>query len=616
MSTLYDQAVAARLVGETGQAVALCQEILAEAPEDAPALALMSLSLTELGEVETGREGIRMALSLAPDDWRVTMRAAMIEQGTEQGFQFAQRAAQSGHDSFEAQGYLGSLLVDRGQVEAGIRHLKRAAEIEPRHVGIALKLALAIAVSGDLAEAARLLRAGPPGALEHVEAQRVLMQDSYALGQWADVIQHAETIAKIVPRDQDARLKRAQALRQQSKLSEARSALQDITPGDELAVETARLAFAYREAAAAEKALAVVSDQHPDRPYQAARVAAVRGQIDEAIAFARQALALYPRNVDAAVLLTHLTDGADDAAYQTLAATVDSLRGPSALAARFALGHRFHHEGAFEQAWESWSQANALQADALEAAGACYDPGLIEQHDQQLRTLLDGKEPAAEIAAPRPIFVVGVPRSGLSLVETALAGHPAISAMGPLPYMRQAAETIVRTRKVSLDHIKRTYVAALSARGVAPGQYFVDSQPENDSYLPLLRLLFPGAPVVRVVREARETALSLFRHNLGSGCPYAVNLSTIHHAMAAHLRRWEAEGEAGVTLSYEAFARDLPKGQDELLSQLQIEPEQALPPADVRSALFGSAVPHVRRSSNGVRKAADAYAEQLSAMGW
>ncbi|MEE7546123.1 sulfotransferase, partial [Xanthomonas sp. Kuri4-1] len=129
---------------------------------------------------------------------------------------------------------------------------------------------------------------------------------------------------------------------------------------------------------------------------------------------------------------------------------------------------------------------------------------------------------AAPAADQSPVFVVGFPRSGTTLLEQMLDAHPALCAMDERPFLQGLAERLERGGHAWPDGLGELDDAACDAlrqaywRGVhgvvrpAPGQRLVDKNPLNLLRLPLIHRLFPASPVVLALRHPCDVLLSCY----------------------------------------------------------------------------------------------------------
>lgn len=155
----------------------------------------------------------------------------------------------------------------------------------------------------------------------------------------------------------------------------------------------------------------------------------------------------------------------------------------------------------------------------LELAHASLAEGgqeLEKQRQQEFRKCLAAPLPMAEVAprqdAPRPVFVVGLPRSGTTLVERMLAAHSGIQGLGELVTVRH---WVTSNTPDELGGLADYYTEKLPE--IAEGtQAFVDKMPGNYAYIGQIAQAFPDAVIVNMQRDPRDIALSMWREFFGA----------------------------------------------------------------------------------------------------
>lgn len=160
---------------------------------------------------------------------------------------------------------------------------------------------------------------------------------------------------------------------------------------------------------------------------------------------------------------------------------------------------------------------------------------------------------AAENGRAQPIFIIGFPRSGTTLVEQILGAHPMITAGDELPFIWRLTRILQGTLKSRdkypeclavlkktgqqemLNKLRSYYLVNVESRAIAdPGShYFTDKMPLNETNLGLINLLFPEAPIVHLIRHPLDVVLSTFFTDLthGNFCSYKLETAAFHYRL-------------------------------------------------------------------------------------
>ncbi|HZZ44513.1 MAG TPA: sulfotransferase [Tepidisphaeraceae bacterium] len=175
---------------------------------------------------------------------------------------------------------------------------------------------------------------------------------------------------------------------------------------------------------------------------------------------------------------------------------------------------------------------------------------------------------------PAPIFIVGMPRSGTSLVEQILASHPSVHGAGELTSISQLWEKILTTLNSTddqypacLDHLttqqadtlSREYLDTLQSLNPA-ALHIIDKMPLNFLHLGLIALLLPGSKIIDCRRDPRDTCLSCFFSMFESGNDFKYDLSTCAHFYTQYSRlmiHWKSVLDLPILeVSYEALVQN------------------------------------------------------------
>jgi tetratricopeptide (TPR) repeat protein len=210
----------------------------------------------------------------------------------------------------------------------------------------------------------------------------------------------------------------------------------------------------------------------------------------------------------------------------------------------FSLGRLLDALGDTDGAWDAYAEGNGLTKRP-------FDP---DRHDRFIDGVIERFSPDAlrGIASGgdegrRALLVVGMPRSGTTLLEQVLAGHPSVSSGGELRALFDALAgfpgqkeegvhpPLDRVRGGALSKARRAYLAALDGVSVDADRV-TDKMPQNFIHLGYVPALLPGASVVHCRRDLRDTALSCFFRGFVAGNAFSTDLVWIARYARAYLR--------------------------------------------------------------------------------
>lgn len=259
-----------------------------------------------------------------------------------------------------------------------------------------------------------------------------------------------------------------------------------------------------------------------------------QGKFDEARVHYERAIAIDPAYAEAhlnrAELKRFQRDDADLTALEELV-TSDRLPAAKALFVHFALAKALDDTGDYARAWEHLVQGNALKRAQIDY------PGAHELEEiQRIRTVFDrdlfARFQGAGDPSSVPVFIVGMPRSGSTLVEQILASHPQIHAAGELTILEKMdAQGLCSPSDPPLDHaalrrLGQIYLSRLPP--VADGKVrIVDKLPGNFLRIGLIRLMLPNARIIHTTRHPMDTCFSCYSKLFSNGLFYSYDLAEL-----------------------------------------------------------------------------------------
>jgi tetratricopeptide (TPR) repeat protein len=301
------------------------------------------------------------------------------------------------------------------------------------------------------------------------------------------------------------------------------------------------------EEAAAAEAYGAVLDAHPDQPLSwmsYGHVLKTVGRQAEAVAAYRRCLALDPRQGEAwwslANLKTVRFDDDDVAAMR--AALAGQLAEPDRLQLHFALGKALEDAGRYADAFEDYARGNAMQRARLDYAAAETTGQMRRSKALLSRGFFSGRA-GQGTPQPDPIFIVGLPRSGSTLVEQILASHSQVEGTQELPYLPAIAARLGgRARRESegaypdvlaalspqeLADLGREYLAHAQVHRKLARPFFIDKLPNNFAHVGLIHLILPNARIIDARRHPLGCCLSGFKQHFAAGQPFTYDLTDI-----------------------------------------------------------------------------------------
>jgi len=334
-------------------------------------------------------------------------------------------------------------------------------------------------------------------------------------------------------------------------------------------VELARLRWLlgeYKEAyGLSTRAMASGADS-ADACYLHATLAQYNGDIEVARSSLLHCLAKWPRFGEAAVALVHLERQASAEPLKLLDTHLVRLQndppGPvqqQALAQFHAARFKVLDDlGQFDEAWQALEQGNALMQELHpydEAGEMAICDALMHASD----LLADRPSPpATSQPGPQPIFIVGLPRSGTTLLDRALSNHPAIASAGEINDFRRQLrwmtdvpaggvvgmlEALRRLQTVDFAELGHRYLAQTQWR--APGKpWFVDKMPINVRMVPFIRLALPGAVIVHIHRAPMDVCYSNLKASMGASSAYSYGMASMAHYYGLYrglVDRWQRD---------------------------------------------------------------------------
>ena len=585
-------AEACRATGDLGRAVNEGRRALELQPDYPTAQSNLALALMALGELAEASELLRAAIksepasALAHNNLGNVLRLQGRDEDAIAEFREVVRLEPAGAEGLSN---LGQLLLETGEAEEALTYCGNAVKLSPQfaaglsNLGNVLRELQQFDKSINCYEKALKLR--PELAITHNNMGQVIQEMG---GRLDEAINWYRQSLRLDPNSARAMTNLASALLEQEHEDEALVHYRKAVALDPRYAE-ARVGLAGMLREAGESAAAEIELREAIRlkpRLAAAQVSLANllkegGNFDEAVSLARKALDVNHKAVGAySLLATTLSKELPEADYVEMVRLDESGRvlGEGAKATLgFALAAACDTRGNYARAASHLKKANAFAKAGRERHGKGYAP---QDHHDFVGSLIEACTPewferveGFGLDTEVPIFIVGMPRSGTTLLEQILASHPQIHGAGELKLLRQGFERLpaVMQRQepptaclseLSREAAQRTAQAHLEALArLGNGKlHIVDKMPDNYLYLGLIRALFPNAKIIHSRREMRDVALSCWITQFGQ-IRWANDLGQITERIGGYIRimqHWrEVQPDAFIEVDYEEVVADL-----------------------------------------------------------
>jgi tetratricopeptide (TPR) repeat protein len=485
--------------GDFREAIAHYERALSCAPDEPDLLVDLGEALNLGGKTDEAVARYREAITLKPGLARAHLALGRVlkrQDDLESAIVHFRQAVEIAPTNPKAHNALGSALMAQGALADGLIHFRRAIELDPRYPKAHLNLGNAFERRGEFKEAAAHLRKAIELDPDYAEAHNNL--GNVLLKQWKPEPAAAafRKAIELKPSTAAAHCNLASALQDQGRYEEAveycKKAL-DLNP--DLAAAHTNLGWIYQ----------------------------IMGRIDDAKAHFSQALSLKADLISALYAALHVEKfQRDEPMLETMRSLLDSPKITEEERSQlyFSLAKAYDDMGEADQAF-----AAAKEANAIERRKSGYNPTTITRLvDQAIATFgpeFFEQRPFHGSSSELPVFIVGLPRSGTTLVEQIIASHPRAFGAGELTFLQELASSLHRRARVAkpypagaaqLDEpavlrLAGDYLRHLRSLG-GKADRVTDKMPFNFFRLGLAALLLPRAKIIHCRRDPFDVFVS------------------------------------------------------------------------------------------------------------
>ncbi len=489
--------------GKQDEAAACYRRALALKPDFAEAFNNLGTALQGQGKIDEAIACYRQALQLGTNQAEIHNNlggAFKVKGKLDEAVACCRRALELKPEYAEAHNNLGNAFALQGKLAEAVACYRRALELKPDYAEAHNNLAPALQGQGELDEAVASCRRAIGLKPEYAGAHNNLGVVFQEQGKLNEAVACWRRTLELDPDHAGATMNLADVLQYQGKLDEAAACYRRVVqlelggvPGDR---------GDGREAAAGCRPAGRIPAEHAE----------IRGSVGEAF-------------LELATILRGRLPEADLIVMRQLLAE-SNLRHDGRAALHFGLAKALDARGDYSAAAGHLSQANAARLAALKEQGRDFKPilhrGFTSDMLATFTPQLFSRAGDFGLETDQPVFIVGLPRSGTTLVEQILASHSRVFGAGELHYCAETFQSLPKTmnRNASTSFQCLLALDRETTRGLAQRQLdrlrdlderavrIVDKMPANFQYLGLIRMLFPRARLIHCRRDLRDVALS------------------------------------------------------------------------------------------------------------
>ena len=547
---LYDQ-------GRLKQAQKLVEDLLQQFPKSSFLYNVSGAVYKRIGLLDLSVEAYIKALKIKPGDTDAynNMGITLREQGKlQEAIEAYQKVLEIKPNNADAHNNMGVTLRDQGKLDRAVAAYKKAIEIRPDHADAYNNMGITLKDQGEFEQAIEAYKQALAIKPDYAVAYNNMGNVRTEQGKLEEAIEAYTKALTIQPDYAGAYNNMGVTLRDQGKLEEA--------------IE------AYNKAIK-------INPTHADAYNNMGIALQEAGKLEEAQNSYRKAIFIEPDHAEAHRHLSRMIRyKPDDPQITEVKKLINRLDLKDSDRCHLLYTYAKINEdcGYFKAAYSNYVEGGALRRKLLDYKKE-KDRWLFAKIKKTAPSLISFEFTKSKQAiSPMPIFVVGMPRSGTTLVEQIISCHSQVHGAGELPFAGKFGGPIVAglepiTTK-SLSDFRKSYLAELEK--ISHNKRFItDKMPQNFQYIGLILKVFPGAKIIHVKRDPAATCWSNFKHYFtGRGLGYSYDLEDTIRYFDLYkdlMNRWdELYGDQIYHLDYEKLTVDQECETKKLIKNLEL----------------------------------------------
>lgn len=576
--------------GRLQEAESCYQSVRRQRPDHPDAWHLLGVIAHQVGKNELAVELVEKAIEINPDtpDFYITCgEAHRAQRQYERAIICLQQALAKKPDFAGAHVNLGNVYKDMGRLQQAEEHCRTAISLQPGFGVAHNNLGIILKETDREEEAIRCFGKAIESMPGYFEAYNNLGNTLLRLERFAEAVKNYQQALALMPDYAEAHSNLGNALKLMGRPDEAITHYERaIALKPDFAMGYFNLGTALDDAGRPEQAIPryeralALQPDYAEAHNNLGNALDEVGRQEEAIRHYRQAVAARPDYAEAYRNLAKLQP--DQAQVPTLEKLLASpaLSDTDAIHCHFALGAIFHESENFDRAFEHFQRGNTLKRKTVQFDSqhfSAYVDRLIETYSRDFILRASAGGAASEL----PVFIVGVPRSGTSLVEQIVSSHPQVFGAGELDSLVRVEQAIASRFRATSPYPECMALLDASAAADFSRQYLqelaglsreatriTDKLPGNFVRIGLIGTCFPRAKIIHCQRDAMDTCTSNFLNYFAFGNEYSFDLRELGRYYLDYerlMRHWQEVFSSRIlTVQYE----DLVMNQEDISRRL------------------------------------------------